>query len=162
VIRSYHGHLSGVYALALHPELPFLVTGGRDSAVRLWDIRTRLQVHCLSGHSSTIASLLTHAADPQVISGSHDKQIRLWDIRKGSTMHTLTYHKKSVRAMGMSPHEVRRAARHRARPMKRIALGHVYSNTAPAFASVVQCHSFASSSFYIKGRLVSSTLAVYC
>ena len=44
VIRNYHGHLSGVYTLALHPTLPLLMTGGRDSAVRVWDIRTRLQV----------------------------------------------------------------------------------------------------------------------
>lgn len=27
VIRHYHGHLSGVYALALHPELDVLVSG---------------------------------------------------------------------------------------------------------------------------------------
>jgi pleiotropic regulator 1 len=96
-----------VYSLALHPTLPLLITGGRDSSVRVWDIRTRLQVHCMSGHASTVASLLTNATDPQVISGSHDKQIRLWDIRKATTLHTLTYHKKSVRALAMSGTEVR-------------------------------------------------------
>ena len=31
VIRHYHGHLSGVYSLSLHPTLDLLVTGGRDS-----------------------------------------------------------------------------------------------------------------------------------
>jgi len=35
VIRHYHGHLSGVYALALHPTLDVLVTGGRDSVCRV-------------------------------------------------------------------------------------------------------------------------------
>ena len=34
-IRHYHGHLSGVYCMALHPSLDILVTGGRDSAVRV-------------------------------------------------------------------------------------------------------------------------------
>ncbi len=29
VIRHYHGHLSGVFALKLHPTLDLLVTGGR-------------------------------------------------------------------------------------------------------------------------------------
>ena len=29
VIRHYHGHLSGVYCLSLHPTLDVLVTGGR-------------------------------------------------------------------------------------------------------------------------------------
>jgi WD40 repeat protein len=44
VIRHYHGHLSGVYALALHPTLDLLVTGGRDSVARVWDMRTKQQV----------------------------------------------------------------------------------------------------------------------
>lgn len=36
VIRSYHGHLSGVYCLALHPTIDILLTGGRDSVCRVW------------------------------------------------------------------------------------------------------------------------------
>lgn len=36
VIRSYHGHLSGVYCLALHPTLDILMTGGRDSVCRVY------------------------------------------------------------------------------------------------------------------------------
>jgi len=35
VIRHYHGHLSGVYALALHPTLDVLVTSGRDATARV-------------------------------------------------------------------------------------------------------------------------------
>ena len=42
VIRHYHGHLSGCYALALHPKLDLLMTGGRDSVCRVWDMRTKV------------------------------------------------------------------------------------------------------------------------
>lgn len=35
VIRSYHGHLSGVYCLAIHPTIDVLLTGGRDSVCRV-------------------------------------------------------------------------------------------------------------------------------
>lgn len=35
VIRHYHGHLSGVYCLSLHPTLDIMVTGGRDSSARV-------------------------------------------------------------------------------------------------------------------------------
>jgi WD40 repeat protein len=35
VIRHYHGHLSAVFALALHPILDVLITGGRDSVARV-------------------------------------------------------------------------------------------------------------------------------
>jgi pleiotropic regulator 1 len=66
VIRHYHGHLSGVYALALHPTLDILCTGGRDSVCRVWDMRTKVQIHCLSGHDETVCSILTQGTDPQV------------------------------------------------------------------------------------------------
>ena len=35
VIRHYHGHLSGVHTMAIHPTIDILVTGGRDSAARV-------------------------------------------------------------------------------------------------------------------------------
>jgi len=44
VIRHYHGHLSGVYSMALHPSLDVLMTGGRDSVCRVWDMRSKTQV----------------------------------------------------------------------------------------------------------------------
>ena len=59
VIRSYHGHLSGVYALKVHEGLGVLVTGGRDSTARVWDIRVKRQVHALTGHSHTVGSIIT-------------------------------------------------------------------------------------------------------
>lgn len=38
VIRHYHGHLSGVYSMALHPSLDVLMTGGRDSVRALFSL----------------------------------------------------------------------------------------------------------------------------
>ncbi len=66
VIRNYHGHLSGVYSLAQHPTVDILMTGGRDAACRVWDIRTKVQVHCLSGHEDTVSAILAMPTDPQV------------------------------------------------------------------------------------------------
>lgn len=59
VIRNYHGHLSGVYCLRIHHDLGVLVTGGRDSSARVWDIRVRRQIHALTGHSHTVGSVIT-------------------------------------------------------------------------------------------------------
>ena len=76
MVRHYHGHLSGVYCAALHPTLDVLITGGRDSTARVWDIRTKNQVHVLAGHTNTVVSLGTQNADPQVVTGSMDNTIR--------------------------------------------------------------------------------------
>jgi len=105
VIRSYHGHLSGVYSVALHPTLDVLFTGGRDSTCRMWDMRTKLQVHCLTGHDGSVGSVIAAPTDPQCITGSQDTTVRLWDVRTGKTLHTLTHHKKGVRALAAGPRE---------------------------------------------------------
>ena len=42
------------------------MTGGRDSVCRVWDMRTKVQAHCLSGHDDTVASILAQSTDPQV------------------------------------------------------------------------------------------------
>jgi pleiotropic regulator 1 len=105
VIRHYHGHLSGVYALSLHPTLDVLVTSGRDSSARVWDMRTKAQIHVLGGHTGTVGVVKCQDSDPQVITGSMDSTVRLWDLAAGKTMVTLTHHKKSVRALDIHPTE---------------------------------------------------------
>jgi len=109
VIRDYHGHLSGVYCTQLlesNVGPSVLVTGGRDSVARVWDVRTAAEVAVLGGHTQTVASLAVQNVLPQVITGSHDNTIKLWDLRKtDEALSTLTHHKKSVRALSIHPSE---------------------------------------------------------
>jgi len=104
-IRNYHGHMSGVFSLALHPTLDLLVTGGRDSVARVWDMRTRKEVHCLRGHEDAVGTIATNSVDPQIITGSFDSTVKLWDLAAGKVMTTLTHHKKSVRSVCANPRE---------------------------------------------------------
>jgi pleiotropic regulator 1 len=106
VIRHYHGHLSGVYCMSLHPTLDLLVTAGRDSVARVWDMRTKQEVHVLGGHSNTVASVLTYPVDPQIVTSSYDCTVKLWDLVAGRSMTTMTQHKKAVRALAATPHEM--------------------------------------------------------
>lgn len=94
-----------MYTLKLHPTLDVLVTGGRDGVARVWDMRTRSNVHVLSGHTGTVADLVCQEADPQVITGSLDSTVRMWDLAAGKTMGVLTHHKKGVRALATHPTE---------------------------------------------------------
>ena len=77
VIRNYHGHLSAVFTVALHPTLDLLITGGRDSVARVWDIRTKHQICVLGGHSGAVSSIITNGVDPQIITGSHDTTVKV-------------------------------------------------------------------------------------
>ena len=33
---------------------------------RVWDMRTKVQIHCLAGHTDNVAAILAQPADPQV------------------------------------------------------------------------------------------------
>ncbi|RHN72279.1 putative transcription factor WD40-like family [Medicago truncatula] len=105
VISSYHGHLSSVYCLALHPTFDILVTGGHNSVCRVWDIRSEMPVQTLSGHDNAISSLFIRPTDSHVVTSSHDSTIKMWDLRYGKTMLALKNHKQSVRAMVPHPTE---------------------------------------------------------
>ena len=53
-----------MFALALHPTLNVMATGGRDSTVRLWDMRTKAEVQCLSGHRDIVECILMQNDEP--------------------------------------------------------------------------------------------------
>jgi len=91
--------------LKLHPTLDILMSGGRDAVFRVWDMRTKREIHCLAGHSGTVVGIETQAVDPQIITSSMDKTIRMWDLAAGKCMTTLTNHKKSVRSVVCHPRE---------------------------------------------------------
>ena len=55
--------------MALHPTIDVLVSCGRDSTARVWDMRTKTNIHTLSGHTSTVGTVVCQAADPQIITG---------------------------------------------------------------------------------------------
>jgi len=79
--------------------MDLLVTGGRDSTARVWDMRSKRQVHVLAGHANTVEDIICQADEPQIITASHDKMIRFWDIRMGLSTKVLTHHKKGIRAL---------------------------------------------------------------
>lgn len=73
--------------------------------VRVWDMRSRANIHVLSGHKQTVTDVKCQEADPQIISSSLDSTVRLWDLAAGKSMVTLTHFKKGVRSLAIHPTE---------------------------------------------------------
>ncbi|QIX00281.1 hypothetical protein AMS68_005798 [Peltaster fructicola] len=101
-LRSLHGHVMGVWAMAPHGNI--LVSGGCDRDVRVWDLSTGQPIHMLRGHTSTVRCIkISPSKGPGqpdlAISGSRDTTLRVWDITKGVCRHVLQGHQASVRCL---------------------------------------------------------------
>ena len=83
-LKTFEGHLDGVWCLAtLSDELRF-VSGSKDDYLKVWDISTGDCLHTLEGHSSWVSCVVVPSKDNNVvISGSNDKNIKIWKL--GST-----------------------------------------------------------------------------
>lgn len=98
-VRTLKGHTDGVMCLQFsetlsHPAFPVLITGSYDRTVRVWNLETGVELHCLKGHTRAVRAL--QFDEVQLITGSMDNTIKVWDWRSGKCIRTLTGHTQGV------------------------------------------------------------------
>ena len=97
--RTLTGHTDGVMCLQFHeslshPSFPVLISGSYDRTVRVWNMETGEQLHCLKGHRLAVRAL--QFDEVKLITGSMDCTLRVWDWRRGKCIKTLTGHTEGV------------------------------------------------------------------
>lgn len=106
-ISTGHGHKGWVRTLAINEK--YLVSGGEDKTIRLWDLKSVEESsipekYVLNGHEDKI---LTVSLDPNtnfIASGSADKTIRLWDFEGNQLGSSLKGHTDWVRSISILSH----------------------------------------------------------
>ncbi|KAE9406476.1 WD40 repeat-like protein [Gymnopus androsaceus JB14] len=98
-VRTLKGHTDGVMCLQYsetlaHPSFPVLITGSYDRTVRVWNLETGVELHCLKGHTRAIRAL--QFDDVKLITGSMDSTLKVWDWRRGRCIRTLSGHSEGV------------------------------------------------------------------
>jgi WD40 repeat protein len=73
----------------LSPDGKQIVTGGFDSAVRVWDSLTGKKRLELAGHDSRVASVSFQPGGDRIVSGSWDGTARVWEVATGRNLATL-------------------------------------------------------------------------
>eukprot|EP00595_Chromulina_sp_UTEXLB2642_P002352 CAMPEP_0196767954 /NCGR_PEP_ID=MMETSP1095-20130614/42163_1 /TAXON_ID=96789 ORGANISM="Chromulina nebulosa, Strain UTEXLB2642" /NCGR_SAMPLE_ID=MMETSP1095 /ASSEMBLY_ACC=CAM_ASM_000446 /LENGTH=352 /DNA_ID=CAMNT_0042136851 /DNA_START=383 /DNA_END=1438 /DNA_ORIENTATION=- len=76
-----NAHSDGVSSIALSHNGRFILSGGMNGDIRLWDLRTRDLISHLKEHKSKVTSIVISDDDTQCISSSKDKSILRWDLR---------------------------------------------------------------------------------
>ncbi|KAJ3119874.1 SCF ubiquitin ligase complex subunit cdc4 [Nowakowskiella sp. JEL0407] len=117
----FEGHTSTVRCMLLIPSAadglgPIIVTGSRDTTLRVWRLPTSLPendvmktfkvaenpyfMYCLTGHTQSVRAI---AGDENLlISGSYDNSVRIWDLTTGVCKWLCNGHREKVYSVGYS------------------------------------------------------------
>lgn len=96
------GHTSSVLSLAVSLDNQWIVSGGRDSTVRVWGADGQ-SIANLSGHTQSVFAVAVSPDSGLIASGSGDNTIKLWSTSSLTEARTLRGHTGPVYAVAFSP-----------------------------------------------------------
>jgi WD40 repeat protein len=103
--NSFSQHKRDVLSVSFSPTDKIIASGGWDSAVKLWDVKTGKEIRTLSGHREGygVNSVNFSHDGKMVASGSDDATIKLWDVETGKEIRTLSGHNGFILSVDFSP-----------------------------------------------------------
>jgi serine/threonine protein kinase len=97
------GHSAPVRCVAISPDGQFLVSGGDDRIVKVWNINEGEEIYTLIGHSGSVTSVAISPDGETLASGSADRTIKLWNLQTGQEIKTLSGDSHSVTCISFHP-----------------------------------------------------------
>ena len=93
-----HGAISegdapkGISSVSCTPNGSFILSGGFDHTVRIWDFEQYICVHVLKGHTDTVTAVDASPDCRHCASGSRDGTVKIWDTQTGECLKTIASH----------------------------------------------------------------------
>jgi WD40 repeat protein/serine/threonine protein kinase len=97
------GPYSAVNSVAFSPDGKYILTGTRETRVRLWDIQTGMTVRTFDSLIGGVFSVTFSPDGNYIAVGARNSKAFIWDVRTGQTIHVLEGHTGAVWAVAFSP-----------------------------------------------------------
>ncbi|MBK6950100.1 MAG: WD40 repeat domain-containing protein [Haliscomenobacter sp.] len=72
-------HLNSVFTVQYAPDGNYLLSGGRDAHLKVWDTVNWKQTHAIPAHWYTINDIAFHPQGHLFATASRDKTVKIWD-----------------------------------------------------------------------------------
>jgi len=96
------GHTDNIKAIVFSADSKLLISGGRDSTLKVWDINTQKIVRTLSTKSEGITSIALSSDHQTVVSGDIDHSVKIWNFQTGKLLITLNGHSQPVETVAIT------------------------------------------------------------
>lgn len=93
---SYQGHTDTILAVAASQDGKFVVTGGKDRKIIVWDTATFKPLRVFSHHRDAVTGLSFRRGTNQLFSSSKDRTIKTWSLNELAYVETLFGHQDEV------------------------------------------------------------------
>jgi serine/threonine protein kinase len=102
-IMTLRGHTREVRSVAFSPDGKRIVSGSRDTTIKVWDAGSDRVLMTLEGHEETVNSVAFSPDGRWIVSGSDDMTVKVWDAESGRMQINLVGHEGTVSSVVFSP-----------------------------------------------------------
>lgn len=100
--KTIQGDSAGIRSIARHPQENWLVSGGLDKIIRLWDLSGKC-FQTFTGHTGSIWKVTFHPQGTILASASFDGEIRIWEVSSGRCLRSIRPGSSWIHVLGFSP-----------------------------------------------------------
>jgi WD40 repeat protein len=90
LFKIEHGHHTAVNVIEIAPTRRFFASGGNDTTVRFWDVRSRNMMAKMNKHTGPVTSICFVPSSTHLYSSSEDMSVCLFDIQQESVVERFT------------------------------------------------------------------------